>query len=166
MLETTKQLLQRILDGISHQPVTVRETVLGTRNFKYECDVSVNDMGLVMGKEGKCIKAIQLIFHAIAKNKRMDRIAVFLHSGSEKDKKLYSGPKTGWDPQAAVTLAEDIMTAFGHPIIHLRTEEISGCLGIIVQPELPEPLLTAVHTVIETYGKSHGQCIGLLFENV
>lgn len=154
-------LISRILSGIAYQPIReIRVERSGTLSVSFVCYVDASDMGLLCGQKGVVIKSIQQIFKFIAKKENLKHLGVFLrvHGGSTKRVK---GRKAGWDPEEATNLAYEIIEATGHHIAHTRFEETEDCLGLIVEPKIPEPLFTAIHTVLDHLGKSYGKIFGL-----
>ncbi len=155
-----ESLLIRILTGIAHRQIVVRPEWIGTRRLSLNCDVHPDDMGLVMGGKGACIKSLQFVFRWIAKAHQMDHIGIFLFSPGDRTTK-YNCPKNGWNEASALDLATDLIEATGNEVLHLRIEQNHGCVGLVVQPELPKELAAAVNAVLDSYGKSHGVCFGL-----
>jgi predicted RNA-binding protein YlqC (UPF0109 family) len=164
MTETSgySDLLLRILSGIAHEPVTIQTEHIGSRRFNFKAYIDYRDMGLCLGGKGSCIKALQLIFRAIALKNRFVHFGVWLLSDTDKPHR-WNKVKDGWDQEEALLIAYDLIEQLGHEISHDEVKQLANGCELIIAPELPEPILSCVHTVLETYGKSFGKVFGISF---
>lgn len=159
-----QQLLSDILNDLSHrQDITVEQEWRGTLNVVLRPEVHEEEMGLIAGKGGTCLKAIQNLFLWVARSHRLKRIDICVGVVGQKTEN-FDQRKT-WDTDKASNFAHRLITAGGHELFHSRIERLNNCYHLIVSPEIEEPLFSIIHTILENYGLIHSERFGLSHES-
>lgn len=164
-IETTEyqQLLTDILNDLSHRrDIVVEQEWKGTLNVVLRPEVHCQEMGLIAGKEGQCLKAIQSLFRFVARTHKLRRIDICVEVFGEKNENF--NRRKPWLNEQAITFAHRIIRAAGHDLYHARLEQKNDCYHLIVSPEIEEPLFTIIHTILENYGLIHSERFGLSHE--
>lgn len=162
-VEQFRKLIERVYTGVAHERVRVVANNVGVRRWTFNVYVDHRDYGLCIGRKGNFSHAMRMIFRAIAIANGFIHFAIWITPNQDEDPSLrWQGVKRDWDENKAIDLVHDIITAFKHEIIHISHDvNTKGHIELHVGPPIPQPLMDAVHLVLETYAKSYGKVFGI-----
>lgn len=153
-------LFRRFAEGICYYPSEINiKPVYKPGKIILFATVRNSDAGLLIGRGGKVIRAIQAIFGAIGLANNETVHITIDGQGSAEREQLFKTKKT-WDKTPAVIeLINDCIAGMDLGGITFDPEENHDVTLIVIAGKVPDTIWSAFETALEQWGKSQGRRI-------
>lgn len=161
LIPTLTSLLKSILAGICYHPSDV-VILIANRGPSVSFYVTVNadDIGIVCGKDGRNIKALQFLFKTIGKRADKD-VGVYVEKKGERTGQApeYRVQESWNKTYEALEIVGTLLNLSGvHPSV-VKVEDTEEVTTLFAQGHVPDQIVQAIDAVIHGWGKSQGRKI-------
>lgn len=154
-------LFRRFAEGICYYPseINIRPVYKPGKVILF-ATVRNSDAGLLIGRGGKVIKAIQNIFGSIGLAQNVATHITIEGHGSAEREQLFKNKK-GWDKTpAAIALISDCLKGMdGTGTFTFDAEENHDATLIVISGKVSDTIWNALETAMDQWGKSQGRRI-------
>lgn len=156
---TYAPLFRKFAQGIVYRPFMMSITEIRTASrVTLFTRVHVDDIGILCGKSGKVIKALQWLFKKIGAENG-DKVHISVEKYGEAKERPQRWHNAAWDKtEEALALASDVLLASGNVTTSIRVNE-SETETTLELIDAPIDMVEALHIALRAWGKSQGRDI-------